>query len=369
MEHYDYLIVGCGLYGATFAHQCKLHGKTCLVIDKRAHIGGNTYCKDINGVNVHMYGPHIFHTSNKKVWDYVNSLCEFNHFRYEPLADYNGERFNLPFNMATFSRLWDVKTPQEAKSTIEADKPVYEVVNNLEEQAISMVGKTIYQKLIKGYTEKQWGRNCRDLPKEIIKRIPLRFTYSNNYYNDKYQGIPIGGYNVLIQKMLEDVEVQLCVDYLKNREMSNFADTIIFTGPIDEYFDYCYGHLEYRSLRFENEVIEDNPNYQGVAGINYTDETVPYTRIIEHKHFQCLTDEEINRIKDTVITREYPVEWNEGMEPYYPINDVKNTSLYKSYKELADATEPSVIFAGRLGEYKYYDMDDTVENVLNFWER
>ncbi len=360
-KKYDYLIVGAGLYGSCFAHQASLKGKSCLVIDKRTHIGGNLYCENVGGINVHKYGPHIFHTSNKNVWDYVNSLVEFRPFILTPIANYKGELYNLPFNMNTFYALWKVKTPEEAQAKIEEQRKEITVKEpqNVEEQAISLVGKDIYEKLIKGYTEKQWGRKCTELPAFIIKRLPVRFKFDNNYFNDKYQGIPVGGYNKLIEEMLKRVEVKTNTNYFDNREyFDKIAKKIVFTGKIDEYFDYQHGMLEYRTLRFEEETFPDIANYQGNCVVNYTEKEIPYTRIIEHKHF------EYGEQEHTVITKEYPSEWQTGCEPYYPVNDSKNEELYKRYKELATQTQ-NVIFGGRLAEYKYYDMHQIIENVLN----
>lgn len=356
---YDYLIVGAGLYGSTFAYEMNKKGKKCLVIDKRNHIGGNIYTEEIEGINVHKYGAHIFHTSNKEVWEYINQFCEFNNYINSPIANYKGEIYNLPFNMNTFNKLWGVRTPREAQEKIEEQKKEYGIVEpkNLEEQAISLIGKDIYEKLIKGYTEKQWGRDAKDLPSFIIKRLPVRFTYDNNYFNDRYQGIPIGGYTKIIEKMLEGIEVRLNSNFFdKREEYENIADKVVFTGMIDEYYNYCFGKLEYRSLRFETEVLNEE-NYQGNAVVNYTERETPYTRIIEHKHF------EYGQQIKTVITKEYSSEWKEGDEPYYPVNDERNNKLYLKYKELADK-EKKVIFGGRLGEYKYYDMDKVIENVL-----
>ena len=360
MKKYDYLIVGAGIFGSIFAYEADKLGKKCLVIDKRNHIGGNIYCENIEDINVHKYGAHIFHTSNKEVWDYVNSFVEFNRYTNCPVANYKGELYNLPFNMNTFYQLWKVKTPQEAIAKIEEqvkeaniDEP-----QNLEEKAIKLVGKDIYEKLIKGYTEKQWGKKATELPSFIIKRLPVRLTFDNNYFNDKYQGIPVGGYNKIIEKMLENVEVRLNTDFFKNREeLENIADKIVFTGMIDEFYDYKFGTLEYRSLRFEHEVLEEE-NHQGNAVVNYTEYEVPYTRIIEHKHFEYGTQPK------TVITREYPATWNKGDEPYYPINNDENNKLYAKYKELADK-EDRVIFGGRLAQYKYYDMHHVIEQALN----
>ncbi|MFR4520192.1 MAG: UDP-galactopyranose mutase [Fusobacterium sp.] len=359
MKKYDYLIVGAGLYGSIFAYEMNKKGKKCLVIDKRNHIGGNIYCENIEGINVHKYGAHIFHTSNKEVWEYINNFCEFNNYINSPIANYKGEIYNLPFNMNTFNKLWGVITPKEAKEKIEEQKKEFSITEpkNLEEQAISLIGKDIYEKLIKGYTEKQWGRKATELPAFIIKRLPVRFTYDNNYFNDRYQGIPIGGYTKIIEKMLEGIEVKLNTNFFDNREyFENIAEKIVFTGMIDEFYDYKFGKLEYRSLRFETEIL-DEENYQGNAVVNYTEREIPYTRIIEHKHF------EFGKQEKTVITKEYPNEWKEGDEPYYPVNDEKNNKLYEKYKEVAEKEE-NVIFGGRLGEYKYYDMDKVIEKVL-----
>lgn len=361
MKKYDYLIVGAGLFGATFAYEMTKQGKKCLVIDRRNHIGGNIYCEKINEINVHKYGAHIFHTSDKEIWEYVNKFAEFNNYINSPVANYKGELYNLPFNMNTFSKLWGIETPQEAKEKIEEQKKEYGVSepSNLEEQAISLVGKDIYEKLVKEYTEKQWGRDCKELPSFIIKRLPVRFTFDNNYFNDRYQGIPIGGYNVIIEKMLEKCDIELNVDYLKNKEKYNdLAEKILYTGMIDEFFDYKLGNLEYRSLKFENEIYEDIDNYQGVAVMNYTSHDEKYTRIIEHKHF------EFNNCKGTIITKEYPMNWNVGDEAYYPVNDKKNSDLFEKYKELAKQC-PNVIFGGRLGNYKYYDMDKVIKESLD----
>ena len=359
MKKYDYLIVGAGLYGSIFAYEMNKQGKKCLVIDKRNHIGGNIYTEEIEGINVHKYGAHIFHTSNKEVWEYINQFCEFNNYINSPIANYKGEIYNLPFNMNTFNKLWGVRTPKEAQEKIEEQKKEYGIVErkNLEEQAISLIGKDIYEKLIKGYTEKQWGREAKELPSFIIKRLPVRFTYDNNYFNDRYQGIPIGGYTKIIEKMLEGIEVRLNSNFFdKREEYENIADKIVFTGMIDEYYNYCFGKLEYRSLKFETEVLKEE-NYQGNAVVNYTEREIPYTRIIEHKHF------EYGQQKKTIITKEYPSEWKEGDEPYYPVNNERNNELYLKYKELADKEE-KVIFGGRLGEYKYYDMDKVIERIL-----
>ena len=359
MKKYDYLIVGAGLYGSIFAYEMNKKGKKCLVIDKRNHIGGNIYCKNIEGINVHKYGAHIFHTSNKEVWEYINQFCEFNNYINSPIANYKGEIYNLPFNMNTFNKLWGVVTPKEAKEKIEEQKKEFSIIEpkNLEEQAISLIGKDIYEKLIKGYTEKQWGRKATELPAFIIKRLPVRFTYDNNYFNDRYQGIPIGGYTKIIEKMLNGIEVKLNINFFDDREyFENIAEKIVFTGMIDEFYNYKFGKLEYRSLRFETEILDEG-NYQGNAVVNYTEREIPYTRIIEHKHF------EFGKQEKTVITKEYPSEWKEGDEPYYPVNDEKNNKLYGKYRELVEK-EKDVIFGGRLGEYKYYDMDKVIEKVL-----
>lgn len=359
MKKYDYLIVGSGLFGATFANEAKKNNKQVLVIDKRNHIGGNVYTQEIEGINVHKYGAHIFHTNSKEVWDYVNNLVEFNNYINSPIAIYGKELYNLPFNMNTFSKLFNIITPEQAKKKIEEEKKELQGIEpqNLEQQAIKLVGRTIYEKLIKGYTEKQWGKDCKELPKEIIKRLPVRFTYDNNYFNDKYQGIPIGGYTNLIQEMLRGVEVKLNCDYFKQKEqLDNIAQKVIYTGMIDEYYNYKFGVLEYRSLKFETEIL-DIINYQGNAVVNYTKKEVPYTRIIEHKHFEYGNQEK------TVITREYPDNWNMSKEAYYTINDEKNTKLYEKYKQLAQK-EKNVIFGGRLAQYKYYDMDDVILEAL-----
>ena len=364
---YDYLIVGSGLFGSVFAHCANKQGKRCLVIDKRPNLGGNLYCEEVSGINVHKYGPHIFHTSNKKVWTFVNSIVEFNRFTESPVAFYKGKAYNLPFNMNTFSQMWGVLTPEEAKNKINEQRKEMEGKSptNLEEQAISLVGRDIYERLIKGYTEKQWGRKCTELPPFIIRRLPVRFVYDNNYFNDIYQGVPIGGYNKLIEGLLAGIETKVDTDFFANRkEFESMADKIVFTGKIDEFYDYQYGKLEYRTVRFENEIL-NTPNYQGLAQINYTDADIPYTRIIEHKHFESFADD-VYKNPQTVISREFSVEWTDGMEPYYPINDEKNTNLYKQYEALAQK-EDSVIFGGRLAEYKYYDMGPIVEKVLNLF--
>jgi len=359
MKQYDYLIVGSGLYGSTFAHKAGCQGKKCLVIDKRPHSGGNLYCENIEGINVHQYGAHIFHTSNKAVWDFVNSFVEFNRYTNSPLADYKGKLYNLPFNMNTFYALWGVKTPEEAKAIIEAQRKDAGIENpaNLEEQVIAMVGKDIYEILIKGYTEKQWGRSCKELPAFIIQRLPVRFTFDNNYFDDTYQGIPMGGYNQLINGLIKGIETRCNTDFFTDRAyFENLAEQIVFTGKIDEYYDYMFGKLEYRSLRFEHKLL-DLENYQGNAVINYTEREVPFTRIIEHKHLEFGTQPK------TVITKEYPMESQEGTEPFYPVNDERNEAIYSKYKELA-GRETKVIFGGRLAEYKYYDMDDIIERVF-----
>ena len=362
--NYNYLIVGSGLYGATIAQQAKKAGKSVLVIDKRPNIGGNIYTEKIEGINVHKYGAHIFHTNNKEVWNYVTSFVDFNRFTNSPVANYKGELYSMPFNMYTFNKMWGVVTPEEAAAKIEEQKKeITGEPKNLEEQAISLVGRDIYEKLVKGYTEKQWGRDCKDLPAFIIKRLPVRLTFDNNYFNALYQGIPIGGYTKLIEKMLEGIEVRLNVDYLENKEeLDKLAEKVIYTGPIDAYFNYKLGTLEYRSVRFENEIL-DKPNFQGNAAVNYTDRETPWTRIIEHKWFEFGKDENGNDLPKTVISREYSSEWKLGDEPYYPVNDAKNSTLYEQYKALAEA-EDNVIFGGRLGEYKYYDMDKTIEVAL-----
>lgn len=359
MGKFDYLIVGAGLFGATIAYRAKTIGKKCLIIDKRLHIGGNIYTENISGINVHKYGAHIFHTSNKKVWDFVNSFVEFNRYTNAPIANYKGRLYNLPFNMNTFYQMWGVTTPIEAMNIIERQRSgVISEPRNLEEQAISLVGKDIYDILVKGYTEKQWGRKAIELPAFIIKRLPIRFTFDNNYFNDKYQGIPVGGYTNLIAKMLEGTEVRLNTDYFENREYFNsLADKIIFTGEIDKYFDYQFGHLEYRTVSFDTKLLEGVSNYQGNAVINYTDGDTPYTRIIEHKHF------EFGQQPDTVISKEYSTEWRPGKEPYYPVNDERNNKLYNKYAVLAKG-KPKVIFGGRLAEYKYYDMHQVIEAAL-----
>jgi len=366
--HYDYLIAGSGLFGAVFAHEMKKRGKAVLVVEKRDHIAGNIYTEEIMGINVHRYGAHIFHTSDKEVWQYVNGLAEFNHYINSPVAVYKDELYNLPFNMNTFSKMWKIKTPAQAKQIIarQIEKLHIEEPQNLEEQALSLVGTDVYEKLVKGYTEKQWGRDCKELPSFIIKRLPLRFTYDNNYFNDPYQGIPKGGYTAMVQKLLEDCPVLTGISYQefaasnaqKPRQEQDSWDKLVYTGMIDAYYEYCYGPLEYRSLQFEMEILPKEDNYQGNAVVNYTEREVPYTRIIEHKHFEFQTGE------GTVITREYPAQWNRGDEPYYPVNDAKNSALYEKYAALAQK-EQKVIFGGRLGQYKYYDMDKVIRSALD----
>lgn len=356
---YDYLVVGAGLYGAVFAHEAKKAGKTCLVIDKRDHIAGNVYCENVDGIHVHRYGAHIFHTSNKEVWDYINQFAEFNNYVNSPMAIYKDEIYNLPFNMNTFSKMWGVKTPAEAKAKIDEQRAELHIEEpkNLEEQALSLAGRDVYEKLIKEYTEKQWGRPCTELPAFIIRRLPFRFMYDNNYFNDRYQGIPMGGYTRVVEKMLDGIEVRLNTDYFELiKECQEPADKILFTGMIDEFYGYQLGTLQYRTVRFETERLEME-NYQGNAVVNYTSKEVPYTRIIEHKHF------EFGKQPFTIISKEYSSEWKPGIEPYYPINDEKNNSLFARYRELADQEE-KVIFGGRLGNYKYYDMDKTIEAAL-----
>ncbi len=363
MKKYDYVLVGAGLYSGVIAYLAGQAGKSCLVLERRDHTGGNVYCEEIEGIHVHKYGAHIFHTSNKEVWQFVNSLAEFNRYTNSPIANYKGEIYNMPFNMNTFSKMWGIRIPEEAKTIIEEQrKAVPGEPKNLEEQAIKLVGKDIYEKLVKGYTEKQWGRDCSELPSFIIKRLPVRFTYDNNYFNDLYQGIPIGGYNVLTERLFEKADVQTGVDFLEDKEKYlAMGETVIYTGAIDAFYDYALGKLEYRTVRFETEVL-DTDNYQGVAVVNYTDRETPYTRVIEHKHFEFGTQ------KKTVISREYSTDWKEGMEPYYPVNDAKNQELYQKYAALAEKEE-KVIFGGRLGEYKYYDMDKVIEAALNQWEK
>lgn len=366
--HYDYLVAGAGLFGAVFAHEMQARGKKVLVLEKRDHIAGNIYTEQVMGINVHRFGAHIFHTSDEEVWDYVNRFARFNHYINSPVAVYKDELYNLPFNMNTFSKMWGIKTPAEAKAVIEKQRGEYAGIEpeNLEEQALSLAGRDVYEKLVKGYTEKQWGRDCKELPAFIIKRLPLRFTYDNNYFNDRYQGIPEGGYTQIVEKLLEHVEVCTGISYqeyeARNEEKPEAErdswDKLVYTGMIDEYYGYCFGALEYRSLRFETEQLPDIDNYQGNAVVNYTEREVPYTRIIEHKHFEFQTD------GGTVITREYPAQWKPGDEPYYPINDEKNGALYARYAELA-AKEKNVLFGGRLGQYKYYDMDKVIRSALD----
>ena len=375
---YDYLIVGAGLFGSVFAHEAKAAGKRALVIDRKPHIAGNIYCRDVEGIHVHEYGAHIFHTNNKEVWDYVNRFSEFNRFTNSPVANYHGELYSLPFNMYTFNKMWGVVTPEEAEARIEEQRKGYVAQKqaerglapdapfepeNLEEQAISLIGVDIYEKLIKGYTEKQWGRSCTELPSFIIRRLPVRLTFDNNYFNALYQGIPMGGYTRLAERMLEGIEVRLGTDYLEQKEeLDALADKVIFTGPIDAYYGYRLGTLEYRSVRFETELL-DQPNFQGNAAVNYTDRETPWTRIIEHKWFQFGKDDEGRELPKTVISREFSSEWKPGDEPYYPVNDEKNGALYLQYRDLADKEE-KVIFGGRLGEYKYYDMDAVIASAL-----
>ncbi|MDD3416391.1 MAG: UDP-galactopyranose mutase [Lachnospiraceae bacterium] len=360
-KKYNYLIVGAGLFGAVMANHLKEAGKSCLVIDKRSHIAGNIYSEEIEGIQVHMYGPHIFHTADEEVWNYMSKFARFNHFRYEPVANYKGELYNLPFNMSTFHQMWGINTPQEATDLLDQQRAeISAEPANLEEQAIKLIGRDIYEKLIKGYTQKQWGRPCTELPAFIIRRLPVRMRFDNNYFNDAYQGIPVGGYTRMIQKMLQGIEVRLNCDYLLNKEeLDSMAEKVIYTGPIDEYFGYCFGPLEYRSLRFETSVL-DTDNYQGIAGMNFTDSETPYTRIVEHKHFEFGK----GNPGKTVITKEYSQEWTKGMEPYYPVNDDRNQELYEQYQELA-TKEQNVIFGGRLAEYKYYDMDKVVRRALD----
>ena len=372
MKTYNYLIVGSGLFGATFAHRAKLAGKRCLVIDKRPHLGGNVYCENVEGINVHKYGAHIFHTSNKQVWDFVNSIVEFNRYTNSPVANYKGKLYNLPFNMNTFYQMWGVTKPEEARIIIEEQKKeALEKMRtegmieprNLEEQALILIGRDIYEKLIKGYTEKQWGRKCTELPAFIIKRLPVRFVFDNNYFNDKFQGIPIGGYNKLIDGLLEGIETRTSVDFFSDRAYwETVADKIVFTGQLDEFYDYRYGKLEFRTVSFKQQTLE-TPNYQGNAVINYTESEIPYTRIIEHKHFEMFGNK-IYDVSKTVISHEYSTEWKPGMEPYYPINDERNNKLADKYREMGE-TERNVIFGGRLAEYKYYDMAPVIEKVLN----
>lgn len=373
MTHYDFLIVGSGLFGATFAYKAHQAGKSCLVIDKRPQLGGNVYCEKTEGINVHKYGAHIFHTANKAVWDFVNSLVPFNRYTNCPVANYHGELYNLPFNMNTFYQMWGVHTPEETQAKIAEQRALVSAKldgsepRNLEEQALLLVGRDIYEKLIKEYTEKQWGRPCTELPAFIIRRLPLRFVFDNNYFNDPYQGIPIGGYNLLIERLLEGIDTRVNCDFFANRDkLTDLADTIIYTGPIDQFYDYRFGKLQYRTVRFETETL-NTPNYQGNAVVNYTSHDVPYTRVIEHKHFESFGQSVYDNPK-TVISREYSTEWQPGMEPYYPVNDDRNAALYAKYKSLADA-ELHVLFGGRLAEYKYYDMAPTIEQALNLAQR
>lgn len=370
-NHYDYLVVGAGLFGSTFAYRASQQGKKCLVIDKRSHLGGNIYCENIEGINVHKYGAHIFHTSNKQVWEFVNSIVEFNRYTNSPVANYKGKLYNLPFNMNTFHQMWGVTTPADAMAKIEEQKSEavarmkadgVEEPRNLEEQAQVLIGKDIYEKLIKGYTEKQWGRKCTELPAFIIRRLPVRFVFDNNYFNDTYQGVPIGGYNKLIEGLLDGIEVQLNTDFFADRKKwIELTNKIVYTGAIDEFYDYCYGHLKYRTISFET-IVENISNYQGNAVVNYTDSAIPYTRIIEHKHFEMFGSE-LDRCPKTVISREYSTEWKPGMEPYYPVNDTYNNELADKYRSLA-GKEKNVIFGGRLADYRYYDMAPVVERAL-----
>lgn len=366
---YNYIVVGSGLYGAIFAHEAKAKGKSVLVVDKRPNIAGNVYTEKQEGINVHMYGAHIFHTNDKRVWNYITQFAEFNRFTNSPVANYKGELYSMPFNMYTFNKMWGVVTPEEAAAKIEEQKKeITGEPKNLEEQAISLVGRDIYEKLVKGYTEKQWGRDCKELPAFIIKRLPVRLTFDNNYFNALYQGIPIGGYTKMVENLLDGIEVRLNTDYLKHKaELDALADKVVYTGPIDAYFGFKLGTLEYRSVRFENETL-DIPNFQGNAAVNYTDRETPWTRIIEHKWFEFGKDEDGNDLPKTIISREYSSEWKAGDEPYYPVNDEKNGQLYAKYKDLADK-ETGVIFGGRLGEYKYYDMDTTIASVLDMCEK
>ena len=366
---YNYIVVGSGLYGAIFAHEAKAKGKSVLVVDKRPNIAGNVYTEKQEGINVHMYGAHIFHTNDKRVWNYITQFAEFNRFTNSPVANYKGELYSMPFNMYTFNKMWGVVTPDEAAAKIEEQKKeITGEPKNLEEQAISLVGRDIYEKLVKGYTEKQWGRDCKELPAFIIKRLPVRLTFDNNYFNALYQGIPIGGYTKMVENLLDGIEVRLNTDYLEHKaELDALADKLLYTGPIDAYFGFKLGTLEYRSVRFENETL-DIPNFQGNAAVNYTDRETPWTRIIEHKWFEFGKDENGNDLPKTIISREYSSEWKAGDEPYYPVNDEKNGQLYAKYKELADK-ETGVIFGGRLGEYKYYDMDTTIASVLDMCEK
>ncbi|MCD8033201.1 MAG: UDP-galactopyranose mutase [Alistipes sp.] len=372
MKHFDYLIVGAGLFGAVLAYRANRAGKSCLVIDKRSHLGGNVYCEQVEGIHVHKYGAHIFHTSDKEVWDFVNSIVEFNRYTNSPVANYKGRLYNLPFNMNTFHQMWGVITPEEAMDKIAEQREIalqtmrskgIDKPRNLEEQALTLIGRDIYEKLIKGYTEKQWGRPCSQLPAFIINRLPVRFIFDNNYFNDKYQGVPVGGYNKLIEGLLKGVECKTNTDFFENRSYwEAIADEIVFTGKIDEFYNYRYGKLEYRTVRFDTEIL-DTPNYQGNAVVNYTEKEIPYTRIIEHKHFESFGPDVYAGTK-TVISKEYPMEWQDGMEPFYPINDEKNAALYEQYKRLAER-EASVVFGGRLAEYKYYDMHQVIAKALD----
>ena len=371
MKHYDYLIVGSGLFGATFAHLATQAGRKCLVIDSRSHLGGNVYCEEKEGIHVHTYGAHIFHTNDKKIWEFVNSLVPFQHYIHCPEANYKGERYNLPFNMNTFHQMWGVQTAEEAQAKIAEQRADMSAMlggsspRNLEEQALMLVGRDIYDKLVKGYTEKQWGRPCTELPAFIIRRLPLRFEYNNNYFDDQYQGIPVGGYNPLIERLLEGSDTRTDCDFFEHRdELSSLADTILYTGPIDRFYNYCFGRLEYRTVRFETQILH-MPNYQGTAVVNYTDRETPFTRIIEHKHFE-LSGKAVTDHPKTVISREYSSEWEVGMEPYYPVNDERNNALYAQYKTLADK-ETHVFFGGRLAEYKYYDMAPVIGQAMQLW--
>ena len=376
MKKFDFLIVGSGLYGAVFAHFANAKGYKCLVIEQRGHLGGNVYCENIEGINIHKYGAHIFHTSNERVWNFVNSIVPFNRYTNCPVANYKGKLYNLPFNMNTFYQMWNVKTPDEAQTIIEKQRKDalgamhsrgHDTPKNLEEQALLLVGRDVYEKLIKGYTEKQWGRNCADLPPFIIKRLPVRLTFDNNYFNDQYQGIPIGGYNKLINGLLYGVDTAINSDFFEDRAYwISLANKIVFTGAIDQYYDYVYGHLQYRTVRFETEIY-DNPNFQGNAVINYTERAVPYTRVIEHKHFEYF-GEDVYSIGKTVVSMEYPMEWHSGLEPFYPVNDEKNSEIYAKYRCLADA-EQNVLFGGRLAEYKYYNMDQVIERAMSDVEK
>ena len=370
MKKYDYLIVGAGLFGAVFAHEMTKEGKKCLVIDKRDHIAGNIYCENVEGINVHKYGAHIFHTSDKVVWEYINQFAEFNNYINSPVARYKDELYNLPFNMNTFSKMFGIKTPAEAKAKIQEEIEELGITEpkNLEEQALSLAGRSVYEKLVKGYTEKQWGRDCTELPAFIIKRLPVRLTFDNNYFNAMYQGIPVGGYTKMVENLLDGIEIRLNTEYLEHKEeLDALAEKVVYTGPIDAYFEYKLGTLEYRSVRFETELL-DKPNFQGNAAVNYTDRETPWTRIIEHKWFEFGKDSEGNDIPKTVISREYSSEWKLGDEPYYPVNDEKNGALYAEYKKLAEKEE-KVIFGGRLGEYKYYDMDAVIASALELCEK